>query len=81
MFAGMFDRQRSLMFTAVCVWIVGRHGVADMDVKLYDWFSFSHWGVFRLPLLIVPDWFADGLDIDDECVETIVALVPHPRED
>lgn len=37
--------------------------------RVFDWFSYSCWGMFRLPLLSAPDWFVTGLDIDDEDIE------------
>jgi len=38
---------------------------------VFDWFSFSHWGMFRLALFDAPDWFADGVEQDDDLVERI----------
>lgn len=40
--------------------------------RVYEWFSFSHWGLFRLPLLTAPDWYVRGMhDIDDEDIEVV----------
>lgn len=39
-------------------------------VRVYSWFSWSCWGMFREPLLTCPAWFAMGMtDLDDEDVE------------
>lgn len=48
----------------------------EMNVLVYDWFSYSHWGMFRLKLFSCPDWFADGLaacdgNLDDDLYEDI----------
>lgn len=39
--------------------------------RVFDWFSYSHWGMFRLPLFNAPDWFVLGScqDVDDEDIE------------
>jgi hypothetical protein len=43
-----------------------------MKVRIYEWFSWSHWGMYREPLFTCPDWFAAGLfDVDDEDVEEV----------
>jgi hypothetical protein len=39
-------------------------------VRVYEWFSWSHWGMFREPLLTCPAWFAMGMtDLDDDDAE------------
>jgi len=39
-------------------------------VRVYSWFSWSCWGMFREPLFTCPAWFAMGMtDLDDEDVE------------
>lgn len=38
-------------------------------VIISDWFSYSHWGMFRLPILIAPDWFAYGVEDDDDLLD------------
>lgn len=39
--------------------------------RVYEWFSYSHWGMFRLPLFRAPGWFVSGTcqDMDDEDIE------------
>lgn len=46
-------------------------------VMISDWFSYSHWGMFRLPILLAPDWFASGVvdEMDDDLIDDW-----HPRE-
>lgn len=39
--------------------------------RIYEWFSFSHWGLFLLPLATGPDWYVDALDLDDERIERL----------
>lgn len=40
--------------------------------RVFAWFSYSHWGMVRLPLMIVPEWFAIGMhDVDDEDFEEV----------
>jgi hypothetical protein len=41
--------------------------------RVYDWFSYSHWGMFRLPLFRAPGWFVSGAcwDTDDEDIEFV----------
>ncbi|MDE2107452.1 MAG: hypothetical protein KGL39_60205 [Patescibacteria group bacterium] len=39
--------------------------------RVFDWFSFSHWGLFRIPLFIAPDWFADGVQDDDDLIDRL----------
>lgn len=41
----------------------------ELRSMVFDWFSFSHWGMLRLPLFTCPDWFADGVEADDDLVE------------
>lgn len=36
-------------------------------VRIFDWFSYSHWGAFRLPFFTCPDWFP--VHIDDDLIE------------
>lgn len=36
-------------------------------LRVFDVFSYSHWGMFRLPLFTAPDWFVWGVvDIEDD---------------
>lgn len=35
---------------------------------LYEWFSYSHWGMFRLPIIVLPDWMV-AFEYDDDLVE------------
>ena len=39
--------------------------------RVFEYFSFSHWGIFLVPLFTAPDWFIMGLDLDDEQVVEI----------
>lgn len=40
------------------------------DMTIFEWYSYSHWGMFRLPLFTVPDGFVMGAcDVDDEDIE------------
>lgn len=40
--------------------------------RVYEWFSWSHWGLFREPLFCAPDWFVAGIsDLDDEDIEVV----------
>lgn len=40
-----------------------------MHLLVSGWFSYSHWGMFMLPLLSAPDWFVDGMiDLDDDLI-------------
>lgn len=39
--------------------------------RIHEWFSFSHWGFFLIPLLTAPDWFVGGMDLDDEQIEEL----------
>lgn len=49
-------------------------GRAAVDMsRVFGWLSYSHWGMFRLPLFTCPDWFADGAVDDDDLVERISA--------
>ncbi len=36
-----------------------------------EWFSYSHWGMFRLAILDAPEWFALGVvdDVDDDLLD------------
>lgn len=36
-----------------------------------EWFSYSHWGMFRLPILEAPDWFAFAIvdAVDDDLID------------
>lgn len=43
----------------------------ELRSRVFDWFSFSHWGMFRLPLFTAPDWFADGAADDDDLIERL----------
>lgn len=36
-------------------------------VRIFDWFSYSHWGAFRLALFTCPEWFP--VHIDDDLIE------------
>jgi hypothetical protein len=39
-------------------------------VKVHGWVSYSHWGLFRFEMMIVPEWFAMGMrGVDDEDME------------
>jgi len=41
-------------------------------VRVFEWFSYSHWGLFRLPLLTCPEIMTWGMhDVDDEDIEDI----------
>jgi hypothetical protein len=42
-----------------------------MMVDCYEWIEYSHWGMFRLHIMTVPDWFADGVydEVDDDLLE------------
>ncbi len=46
-------------------------GPMDDKSRVFDWFSFSHWGMFRLGLFTCPDWFADGVEQDDDLVKRL----------
>jgi hypothetical protein len=41
--------------------------------RVFEWYSFSHWGMVRLPLFTAPDWFILGAchDTDDEDIEFV----------
>jgi hypothetical protein len=50
-------------------------------VRIFEWFSWSHWGMFREPLLTCPAWFAMGMtDVDDDDAEYLPDSSPI-RED
>lgn len=36
-------------------------------VRVFDWFSYSHWGSFRLALFTCPYWFP--VHVDDDLIE------------
>lgn len=42
-----------------------------MRLRTYEWFSFSHWGMFRLALGTMPDWYAYAVveEVDDDLLE------------
>ena len=47
-------------------------------VRIYEWFSWSHWGMFREPLLTCPAWFAMGMtDVDDDDCEYLPLPPSH----
>jgi hypothetical protein len=35
-------------------------------VQVSEWFSFSHWGMVRLAVLVAPEWFVDGMSVEDD---------------
>lgn len=36
-------------------------------ITVSEWYSYSHWGMYLLPILSAPDWFVDGLhNLDDD---------------
>lgn len=39
-------------------------------VRVYSHFSYSHWGMFRLPIIILPWWHAE-IVADDEDIEEL----------
>jgi hypothetical protein len=39
--------------------------------RVWEYFSWSHWGLFIEPLFTAPDWFVMGLDLDDEQIEEL----------
>lgn len=47
-------------------------------VRVFHWFSWSHWGQFREPLLICPEFLTWGMhDVDDEDIEYLALTRPH----
>jgi hypothetical protein len=41
--------------------------------RTYDWFSYSHWGMFRLAIITLPDWHAFAVvdEVDDDLLEEV----------
>jgi hypothetical protein len=40
--------------------------------RVSEWFSYSHWGLFAVPLFTAPEFFCMGLvDTDDELFEYV----------
>lgn len=47
-------------------------------VRVYHWFSWSQWGMFREPLLICPEFMTWGMrDLDDEDIEYLAPSPAH----
>jgi hypothetical protein len=48
-------------------------GDDTMKVHVFEWFTFSHWGMFRLGIGYMPDWFAMGAydAVDDDLIEDV----------
>lgn len=49
-------------------------------LRIFDWFSFSHWGMFRLALATAPDWYVYGLGLDDELIEDAPSTDHEPAK-
>jgi|SRR5882672_86450 len=47
-------------------------------VRIFHWFSYSHWGLYRQSVIVMPDWYADALhDIDEQDMEAVMISTQH----
>lgn len=44
-------------------------GTMTTPMRIFAWFSYSHWGMVRLPILTAPDWYAFAVERDDDLLE------------